>query len=167
MTNLEENHCTGAGIIIFYDNRGIKQELIEGLDKDVLYLFLEGLDGKYDFPKGQIDYGEYSLTCAIRETFEEINLNEKDYFLLDKTGKDFVSKKINKKGEKHVLRMYIAELKKECLGKPALKMNPKTEIVEHESFVFAPRKEYEAKLLDYLIPTIKWADTIVLNYLEG
>tara|TARA_B000000557_G_scaffold259705_1_gene255964 strand:- start:151 stop:654 length:504 start_codon:yes stop_codon:yes gene_type:complete len=167
MTNLEENHCTGAGIVIFYDNRGIKQEYIKGLKKDVLYLFLEGLDGKYDFPKGQIDHGEYCLTCAIRETSEEISLEEKDYFILDREGKDFISEKINKKGEKHVLRMYIAELKKDSLGEASLKMNPKTEIIEHNSFVFAPKNAYENKLLDYLIPVINWSDNIVLNYLEG
>ena len=162
-----ENQCTGAGIIVFYDNRGVKQEYVKGLKKDVLYLFLEGLDGKYDFPKGQIDYGEYCLSCAIRETEEEISLREKDYFLLDKEGKDFVSEKRNKKGEKHVLKMYIAELKRDSLGQPALKMNPKTKIVEHNSFTFAPRREYEKKLLDYLVPTIEWADNIVLNYLKG
>lgn len=162
---MNESYCTGAGIIIFYDNRGIRQQEIKGLKKEILYLFLEGLNGKYDFPKGQIDHGEYCLTCAVRETYEEINLKESDYFLLDKEGKDFISK--NNNGEDHVLRMYIAELKKESLGEPSLKMNPKTEITEHRSFVFAPRKDYEKKLLNYLLPVIKWADNIVLNYLEG
>ena len=167
MTNLSENDCTGAGIVIFYDNRGIKQEYVEGLEKDVLYLFLEGLDGKYDFPKGQIDYGEYCLTCAIRETSEEINLKEKDYFMLDREGKDFISEKTNREGNKHVLRMFIAELKKDSLGEASLKINPKTEIIEHKSFVFAPKNVYKNKLLDYLIPVIDWSDNIILNYLEG
>ena len=70
--------CTGAGIICFFDNRGIKQRYVSGLDKDILYLCLETHDMSIDFPKGGRDFGEHPLDCATRETFEEINLSTDD-----------------------------------------------------------------------------------------
>ena len=158
--------CTGAGIIIFFDNRGIKQPIVEGLDKDVLYLFLNNLNNRYDFPKGSIDFGEFPLDCAIRETFEEINLNKDDYFFVNKEGKDFISEKKNKDNNNHVLRMYISELKRDKLSSPKININPHTKIKEHNDFYFLRRKEGEDLLLDYLKKPMEWCDNIVLNFLD-
>ena len=158
--------CTGAGIIIFFDNRGIKQPIVEGLDKDVLYLFLNNLNNRYDFPKGSVDFGEFPLDCAIRETFEEINLGKEDYFFIEKEGKDFISEKKNKDGNNHVLRMYIAELKRDRLSVPKININPHTKIKEHSDFSFSKRKVAEDLLLDYLKKPMEWCDNIVLNFLD-
>lgn len=158
--------CTGAGIIIFFDNRGIKQPIVKGLEQDVLYLFLKDLNNKYDFPKGTIDFGEFPLDCAIRETFEEVNLEKNDYFFLDKEGKDFTSDKKNKKNNPHVLRMFIAELNRDRLSAPKININPHTKIKEHKGFFFLKRSIGENLLLDYLKEPMKWCDSIVLNFLD-
>jgi len=159
-------NCTGAGIIIFFDNRGIKQPIVEGLEKDILYLFLKGLDDKYVFPKGSIDFGEFPLDCAVRETFEEINLSENDYFLIDKVGKDFVSNAKNNKSKNHVLKMFIGEIKRDNLSLPKIKLNPHTKIKAHKEFYFLSRKKGEVHLLEYLLEPMKWSDNTVLNFLD-
>ncbi len=160
--------CTGAGIVIFFDNRGIKQPFVEGLDKEILYLFLEGLDGFYDFPKGSIDlkYNEDAYSCAIRETNEEINLNKNDFFLIDKEGIDFKSKAKKANGKQHVLRMFTAELKYDSLSKPNIKINPETKIKEHNSFYFLPMNKGKDKLLDYLKKPMIDCNNLVLNFLD-
>ena len=152
--------CTGAGIIIFFDNRGVRQEKIKGLDEDLLYLFMKGLDDFYDFPKGSIDEGEFPLDCAIRETYEEINLKETDYDFIDKIGKNFFSKK---KNNNHVLKMYIAELKLDSLHKPMLQKNPHTGIIEHKSFAIVKKEQKYNDLLYYLKDPIDWAEKIILQ----
>ncbi len=152
--------CTGAGIIVFFDNRGIRHKKITGLEQDILYLFMKGLDGFYDFPKGSIDEGEFPLDCAIRETYEEINLKETDYTFIEKTGKEFFSKKSN---NNHVLKMYIAELKPDSLHKPMLKKNPHTGIVEHKSFALVKKQDKYESLLHYLKDPINWAENVILE----
>jgi 8-oxo-dGTP pyrophosphatase MutT (NUDIX family) len=152
--------CTGAGIIIFFDNRGIKQKKIEGLEENILYLFMRDLDDKYDFPKGSIDEGEFPLDCAIRETYEEINLKSDDYNFLNSEGKDFFSKK-NKNS--HVLKMYVAEINVDSLHKPKLKKNPHTGIIEHKSFVLAKKEDKYDELLHYLKEPLDWAENLILK----
>ena len=71
--------CSGAGIVVYYDNR---DSSIKGLENDILYLSLIDNEGLYDFPKGGIDEGEYSFQCALRETYEEINLKNSDLKIL-------------------------------------------------------------------------------------
>lgn len=152
--------CTGAGIIVFFDNRGIRHKKITGLEQDILYLFMKGLDDFYDFPKGSIDECEFPLDCAIRETYEEINLKETDYTFIEKTGKEFFSKKSN---NNHVLKMYIAELKPDSLHKPMLKKNPHTGIVEHKSFALVKKQDKYESLLHYLKDPINWAENVILE----
>ena len=130
------------------------------LEQDILYLFMKGLDDFYDFPKGSIDEGEFPLDCAIRETYEEINLKETDYTFIEKTGKEFFSKKSN---NNHVLKMYIAELKPDSLHKPMLKKNPHTGIVEHKSFALVKKQDKYESLLHYLKDPINWAENVILE----
>ena len=152
--------CTGAGIIVFFDNRGTRHKKISGLEQDILYLFMKGLDDFYDFPKGSIDEGEFPLDCAIRETYEEINLKETDYTFIDKVGKDFFSMK---KNNNHVLKMYIAELKPDSLHKPMLQKNPHTGIIEHKSFALVKKQDKYESLLHYLKDPINWAESVILE----
>jgi 8-oxo-dGTP pyrophosphatase MutT (NUDIX family) len=152
--------CTGAGIIVFFDNRGIRHEKVKGLEENILYLFMKGLDGFYDFPKGSIDEGEFPLDCAIRETYEEINLKSDDYVFVDNVGKSFFSEKqINN----HVLRMYIAEIKKDCLYKPMIRKNPHTGILEHKSFTLSSKEKKYEMLLPYLKNPLDWAENVILQ----
>ena len=159
-----KQNCTGAGIIVFFDNRGVRQPAIEDLDNDILYLFMKGLDNKFDFPKGTIDFGEFPLDCAIRETLEEINLSTNDYTIIDRVGKDFFS---NKKTNKHVLRMYIAEIKKDSLSNASIKQNPHTGIKEHSHFTFSSKDTCKDELLHFLKEPLEWSNNIILDYLEA
>ena len=152
---MNEN-CTGAGIILFFDNRGVIEPSIPGLQKDILFLFLMGFDGKYDFPKGSRDFGEYPLDCAMRETYEEINLKKDDYFFLVREGKDFTQREKND----HILKMYIAKIKKDSLQK--LKIQD-----EHDDFVLKTKDDCKDNLLDFLKDPLVWSNNIILDYLEA
>ena len=153
------NDCTGAGIIIFFDNRGVKQNIVDDLDNNVLFLFLITNDNQYDFPKGTIDLDEYPLSCAIRETSEEINLfNKKDYTLLTNED-DFFS---CGKG----LRMYAAELFYDSLMNARININPHTEIKEHSGFKWLPAAKGESMLPAYLKSSLNWAERLVLDFLD-
>lgn len=155
--------CTGAGIILFYDNRGVKQTIVEGLDEGILYLCLNDLNSYLDFPKGSKDFGEFPLDCAIRETFEEINLSSEDYFMIDRIGKDFYTRDDQDK----YLKMYIGEIKKDSLSKPRIKTNLHTNIKEHKDFYFLKKDDCVSKLLSYLKEPLEWCDNIVLDFLEA
>ena len=159
---MKEN-CTGAGIILFFDNRGIVNPTISGLQKDILFLFLMGLDGKFDFPKGTKDFGEMPLDCAIRETYEEINLRKDDYFLLTREGKAFSQRE----NSDHVLKMYIAEIKKDSLSRLAIKKNMTTLKKEHDYFVLKTKDSCEDGLLRFLKEPLKWGNNVILDYLEA
>ena len=156
--------CTGAGIICFFDNRGIKQRYVSGLDKDILYLCLETHDMSIDFPKGGRDFGEHPIDCATRETFEEINLSTDDYFFVEKTGKLFYTK--DEKGE-NALQMFIAEIKIDSLSRLKVKANTHTNMTEHKGFSLKRSQDLSNSLLVYLKEPFKWGNNIVLDYLEA
>jgi 8-oxo-dGTP pyrophosphatase MutT (NUDIX family) len=158
--------CTGAGIICFFDNRGIKQRYVSGLDKDILYLCLETHDMSIDFPKGGRDFGEHPIDCATRETFEEINLSTDDYFFVEKTGELFYTK--DEKGE-NALQMFVAEIKIDSLSKLKIKPNLHTSppVIEHKGFSLKSSKDLSNSLLEYLKEPFKWGNNIVLEYLEA
>lgn len=78
----KKTKITGAGFVPVFDNRDSK---FTDLDKDILYLVLHDKRGRYDFPKGCINFkhGEQPYDCAVREMHEECNLKIDD-FILDK-----------------------------------------------------------------------------------
>jgi 8-oxo-dGTP pyrophosphatase MutT (NUDIX family) len=161
---MKEN-CTGAGIILFFDNRGVIKPTINGLQKDILFLFLKCFDGKFDFPKGTLDHGEFPLDCAIRETQEETSLSKDDYFFLVREGKDFSQRERND----HVLRMCIAEIKNisKIIVKKSPKLQTKEHVQEHEGFVLKRKEDCKAELLHFLKEPLEWSSKIILDYLEA
>ena len=151
--------CSGAGIVVYYDNR---DSSIKGLENDILYLSLTDNEGFYDFPKGGIDEGEYSFQCALRETYEEINLRISDFksFYGTESDEGFSCGR--------GLIMFIGEIKKESIGNTKIKMNLKTEHFEHkscewltkdklisETIVIDDKKEFKLPL--YLQKCLNWA----------
>jgi len=159
--NIEKpEYCTGSGIIIFLDNT---ESIFPDLSQDILYLFLEcngEIIKKYknmlDFPKGAIDEGEYSLDCAIRETKEEIGYSVNDYELLKNDAKEYYKMECGKG-----LIMYLAQINKNCIGNAKLTMNPKTRILEHSGYFWAPYQQKVQNLPRYLQKSLDWAHNIL------
>lgn len=136
------NINTGAGIICYFDN---KKGTIESLEKDIIYLILVDTNNKYDFPKGTIDAGESEFYCAIRETYEESNIETSDFEFLNK------NVFIEHKG----LRMFIGKLSKDLMENYndiiKIKANPKfPTIKEHKSFMFLSKEKASKNMLNYL-----------------
>ena len=148
--------CTGAGIILYVDNRGISEISNPDYDKDILYFFLEREDGQLDFPKGGIDKGENSpLDCAIRETREESNLKPLDYDLLEPET-NFLEC-----GEGLIL--FLGKLHMHSMKHAEVLRNEKTLEFEHkeDGCRYLTKLEGEKNLLDYLQIGLNWADKII------
>ena len=143
---------TGAGFVIYFDNR---MNILNDKPKDILYLCLLGLNSKLDFPKGMIDFGEYPYDCAIRETFEETNLeNDIHYTSNENDYREFNNRLI----------MYIAKINSfDFMNKIKLIPNPHSGIKEHTNYYWYSIDECRNDLLNYLIPVIEWADKELKN----
>ena len=170
----DNENCSGAGIILFLDNRGIKQNKIIELNDEIVFLLLEDYRGKYDFPKGAFDVGEdeNSLNCAVRETKEEINLdNEEDYTIINKNNP---IKNYNPRDGKF-LSMYVAEMKIEAylLNKTKILPNPHTGNLEHNDFFYVSYENLfekdnntgKLKMLKYLKNCAKAAKIIIDEFI--
>ena len=151
--------CSGAGIVVYYDNR---DNSVKGLENDILYLALVDNEDLYDFPKGGIDEGEYSFQCALRETYEEINLRISDFkrFYGTESDEGFPCGR--------GLIMFLGEIKRESIGNARIKMNLKTEDFEHKSCEWLSKEKIvsdtitinekeEYKLPVYLQKCLAWA----------
>jgi len=172
---IDNESCSGAGIILFLDNRGVKQSKIIEFNDDIIYLVLEDYKGRYDFPKGAFDLGEdvNPLFCAKREAFEEISLeNEIDYTIINLEN-PIINKE--KDSKKHLV-MYVAEMSINSYlqNKPKIIPNPHTGNLEHKNFFYIPYKEMfvqdtkskNSKIPNYLKKYISKANKIVNNHLK-
>ena len=145
---------SGAGIICYFDNR---QNKLKEYKDDILYLCLVTRKKRYDFPKGCIDEGETIELCALRETYEECNL---DLF-------DFKNISDDSFESSRGLFMFLGEIKQDSIKNLKIKKNPKIPIYEHIGFKLLPYedvlKELDGKtiLLSYLIDSLEWADSII------
>ena len=149
---------SGAGIISYFDNRDGK---VLGLDNNILYLTLLDYQDEYDFPKGsyseKLDKNSYD--CAIRETFEEINLQKGDFIKIQPESYTHNSKD-------HSLVMFLGEIKKDSLANTRIKKNEETNVYEHKNFFWftfetiMSLRNIEGNLLlkKYLVPSLKWAN---------
>lgn len=172
---ISNESCSGAGIILFLDNRGIKKDKIVEFNDDIVYLVLEDFKGRYDFPKGAFDLGEDKdpLFCAKRETFEEISLEEKSDYTIINIESPIINKEQDSK--KHLV-MYIAEMHTEAYlqNKPKIVSNPHTGILEHKDFFYISFNDIfvrdlnskNLKIPKYLINYVSKADETVHRYLK-
>jgi len=149
---MKEN-ITGAGIVPVLDNTTGKYQ---DLKKDILFLILIDNKNRYDFPKGGIEYGEYSFDCALRETYEECCLTRDDF-------ESFYNKNENdafKCG--NGLLMFLGFLKN--INNIKIQKNPITGHKEHRHFIWLTYEEIiEKKYLMYsfLIPVLEESNNII------
>tara|TARA_B100001094_G_scaffold332816_1_gene406680 strand:+ start:3390 stop:3857 length:468 start_codon:yes stop_codon:yes gene_type:complete len=143
---------TGAGIVTVFNNLSSKYS---DLPKDYLYLILIDNEGKFDFPKGGIDEGEFIFDCAVRETSEECNLKKEDFKKFYTVNPEEAIK--CGKG----LYMFLGQV--ENISSIKILKNPKIDIYEHSGFKFMTYNQIiESKMLySYLLPAIKEAHIIV------
>lgn len=153
------NSYTGAGIVVFFDNRN---NVLKDFEKSILYLCLENHDGTYDFPKGCADINrirnqdvlENPFVCAVRETKEEANIDHDD--LVFNYG-------INRNSAFECgegLLLFIGEvLDPEVIhNKVRVLANPHTGIKEHkEKIMWLSKNVCKEKLPKYLCKGLKWA----------
>ena len=151
---MNSSDITGAGIICYFDNT---TSLIKGLEKDIVFLVLEDHKGKYDFPKGCVDFGEYVYDCALRETFEESNISKND--IEEFTVNDIKNAHFCGEG----LVLFLAKIKLESFSNVKIKKNPHTEKFEHKNFYFLRKDEVKNNLPVYLNKSIDWAYNIIKN----
>ena len=145
-----ENNVTGAGIMCYYDNRN---NSIDDLENDILFLCLIDYKDLYDIPKGTIDPGETFINCAIRETHEEAGLDYTDFVK--------ISDQYNHFGDSLVV--FLGELRtKVLLDKSiSIKPNPKTKIIEHKGFRFLSLKNIVDKTPNYLKEVFTYYDSFI------
>ena len=136
MNDLSQTYIPpGAGIIVVKNfPTGLK----------VLGLFDQN-KGKFDLPKGIIDLGESAFQAALRETEEECGI----------TRLNFKWGKIPLLTVSH-LTLFIAETDQD----PAIMENPTSGILEHLFAEWLDWDDFEASVIDYLVPAIKKARNI-------
>jgi len=145
-----EKNVTGAGIMCYYDNRN---NSIDDLENDILFLCLIDYSNLYDIPKGEIDPGETFLNCAIRETYEESGLEYTDFVVISEDYDHFGNS----------MAVFLGELRTKVLLNKSIfiKPNPKTKIIEHKGFKFLSLKNIIDKTPDYLKEVFTYYDNFI------
>ena len=143
---------TGAGFLVFLDNSSGQ---IEDLEKDHLVLCLYTNDDYYDFPKGSIDPGEFSLDCAFREMREEANLSEDDIVWSGNLDQNFVCGKL--------LVLYPAIVKPTSIYNIKCKRNPESGIIEHKGHGWHSIESCKSKVYPFLKDSLEWGKNILFK----
>ena len=103
-------------------------------------------NGGYDIPKGHVEDGEGFLETAIRETFEESNIDDINF----QFGYSYITL--------DYLRVYVAVTTQQAKIKPNHKG-----FMEHEHFSWLTFEVMMEKTYDYLKPAIQWAKEEATN----
>lgn len=140
------SNITGAGLILF-----VKE------NNEIKYCILLDNNDKYDFPKGAIEKFEFPYECALREGFEEANI-ESQYIkpvLGHDPGNNFLC------GDNLVL--YLCEFDKKYKNNLRIKRNPETDIVEHKRILWLNKLESQSNILYFMSESLEWAESKILN----
>ena len=136
---------SAAGIILFRNQNN--HPVFLGLK--ALPRFRRKNKGTYDIPKGRIDPGETPFQAAQRECFEETGI------ILDRIiAGPFVD---------GPLAIWIGQTDEELV---IISENPETGEREHEGYEWLKPKDIKNKSLDFLKPSIDWAEKTVWEYFK-
>lgn len=136
---------TAAGIILF---RNVNNHPVF-LGLKALPKFRRKNNGTYDIPKGRIDPGETPFEAATRECFEESGI------IPDRivAGPFVDGPMVVWLGETSAESVVIAE-------------NPETGETEHEGYRWMKPSMIKKDCLDYLKPSLKWAEKTAWEYFK-
>ena len=138
-------NVTAAGIIVFRNENNYPVFLgLKALPK-----FRRKNNGTYDIPKGRIDPGETPIQAAYRECLEESGINP-DRLIAG----PFID---------GPLVVWLGETDEE---KIIISKNPETGEREHESYQWLKPEKLRNGCLDYLKPSITWAEKKVWEYFK-
>lgn len=136
---------SAAGIILFRNQNN--HPVFLGLK--ALPRFRRKNKGTYDIPKGRIDPGETPFQAAQRECFEETGIIP-DRIIAG----PFVD---------GPLAIWIGQTDEELV---IISENPETGEREHEGYEWLKPKDIKNKSLDFLKPSIDWAEKTVWEYFK-
>jgi len=136
---------TAAGIVVFRNNNNFP--LFLGLK--ALPKFRRKNNGVYDIPKGRIDPGETPFEAAKRECFEESGIIPTRII----AGPFIDGPMITWLGEADDEAVIISE-------------NPESGEKEHVDYAWLKPEDLKRKSLDYLRPTLTWAEKEIWNYFK-
>ena len=136
---------TAAGIILF---RNVNNHPVF-LGLKALPKFRRRNNGTYDIPKGRIDPGETAFEAANRECLEESGIVP-DRIIAGPFVDGPMSVWLGETDEELVI---IAE-------------NPETGETEHEDYIWLKPEQIKKDCLDYLKPSLVWAEKTVWEYFK-
>ena len=139
-------NVTAAGIILFRNENN--HPIFLGLK--ALPKFRRKNKGTYDIPKGRIDPGETPREAAFRECKEESGVTPIRLI----AGPFIDGPMVVWLGETDETEIVIAE-------------NPETGETEHESYKWLKPQEIKNNCLNYLKPSLDWAEKSVWEYLRS
>lgn len=139
------NNVTAAGIIIFRNENNCPLLLaLKALPK-----FKKKNNGIYDIPKGRIDPGETAFEAAKRECYEESGI-----IPIRIIAGPFID---------GPLATWIGEAEDEEV---TIFKNPVTGEKEHDGYKWVKPLILTKNSLDYLKPTVAWAEKTIWEYLK-
>lgn len=139
-------NVTASGIILFRNENN--HPVILGLK--ALPVFRKRNKGTYDIPKGRIDPGETAFEAAKRECFEETGIIP-DRIIAGPFIDGPLAVWLGETSDSSVI---IAE-------------NPETGEAEHEDYQWMKPSKITRNCLDYLKPSLVWAEKTVWEYFRS
>lgn len=139
----DQKHITAAGIILFRNK--FNHPVFLGLV--ALPKFRKQNKGKYDIPKGRLDPGETPIEAAFRECLEESGVTP-DRIIAG----PFVD---------GPMAVWLGETSEETIN---ISKNPATGETEHEGYVWLKPPVLRKNCLDYLVPSLEWAEKTIWEY---
>ena len=136
---------TAAGIVLFRNANN--HPVFLGLK--ALPKFRRKNNGTYDIPKGRIDPGQTPFEAAARECFEESGI------VPDRiVAGPFID---------GAMVVWLGETDEEVV---TIAENPETGETEHEGYRWMKPSELKKDCLDYLKPSLVWAEKTVWGYFK-
>lgn len=115
----------------------------------------------WDFPKGQLEEKEKFIETAIREIFEETNLNDVVFVSKDKEKLYTETEPYGRKNK--IARYYLCFVSMKESKNVILKINPEIDKAEHDEYKWLSYENAEKLLNERMRKVLKWAQDLIKN----